>query len=91
MQASDSRRVNVEFLPTWTAFGHRTAVATGAGAALIALLRHVPVHIASLRGALAWLAVVLLFRLGRELLIRTGATNPELEKAPVSMGDTAGE
>lgn len=75
MEASDSSPGTPAFHPTWTALGHRLAVFVGAGTALFALLRDVSVRFASLRGALAWLAVAALFRAGRALLER--ATPPE--------------
>ena len=47
----------------WLAFGRRAAVAGGALAALVSLFFDAPVWVASLRGALAWLAVRALARL----------------------------
>jgi hypothetical protein len=46
----------------WLAFGRRAAVAGGAFAALLSLHFDAPVWIASLRGALAWLALRVLVR-----------------------------
>ena len=64
----------------WAAFGHRAAVIAGALAALTALIRHVPVRVASLRGALAWAAVLLVSRASLWLLQRTSLEDqpPEL-------------
>lgn len=70
MEASDSSTGAPALHPTWTALGHRLAVTVGAATALIGLLRHVPLRFACLRGALAWLAVIALFRVGRALLER---------------------
>ncbi|MCY3001663.1 MAG: hypothetical protein NTV21_07655 [Planctomycetota bacterium] len=47
----------------WLAFGRRIAAAGGALAALISLFFDTPVWVASLRGALAWLALRVLVRL----------------------------
>jgi hypothetical protein len=47
----------------WLAFGRRAAVAGGALAALVSLLFDAPVRVASLRGALAWLALRVLVSL----------------------------
>ncbi len=44
----------------WLAFGRRIAAAGGALAALVSLFFDTPVWVASLRGALAWLALRLL-------------------------------
>ena len=55
----------------WAAFGHRAAVVAGALAGLTALIWHVPVQIACLRGALAWAAVLLVTRASLWLLQRT--------------------
>ncbi len=55
----------------WTAFGHQAAAVAGALAALTALIVHVPVPIACLRGALAWAAVLLVTRASLWLLQRT--------------------
>ena len=68
MDPSDSTLGAPALHPTWTALGHRLAVTVGAGTALFGLLRHVPLRFACLRGALAWLAVIALFRVGRALL-----------------------
>ena len=48
----------------WRSMGHRAAVAAGALAALISLFHHVPVSIASLRGAGAYIAVLLVAKYG---------------------------
>ena len=63
--------------PAWTAFVHRAAVTAGCLAALVALLGHVPAHVASLRGGLAWGAVLVVGRLGRWLLERTAASDED--------------
>lgn len=47
----------------WLAFGRRAAVAGGALAALVSLFFDTPVWVASLRGALAWIAIRVLVRL----------------------------
>ena len=57
----------------WSAFVHRTAALTGAGAGLLALLAGVPVTVACLRGALAWAAAVGVGFAARGLITRTSA------------------
>lgn len=47
----------------WLAFGRRIAAAGGALAALVSLFFDTPVWVASLRGALAWLALRVLVSL----------------------------
>ena len=62
----------------WIAFGRRAATAAGAITALTSLLSHTPVWVASMRGALAWLAVIVLSHVGSKLLERT---RPEQARA----------
>ena len=70
----------------WAAFGHRAAVAAGALAALTALIRHVPVPFACLRGALAWAAVLLVTRASLWLLQRTSLEDGPPESASGNPG-----
>ena len=70
MEPSDTSPGAPALASTWTALGHRLAATVGAGAALLALVRHVPVGTASLRGALAWLAILSVSRSARALLDR---------------------
>jgi len=65
----------------WTAFGHRAAVVAGALAALTALIQHVPVRFACLRGALAWAAVLLVTRASLWLLQRTSVEEGSTEES----------
>ena len=58
----------------------------GAGSALAAVLRHVPVHVASMRGALVWLSVLLVTRVGRALLTRA-AERAKQEAETASIGE----
>ena len=61
----------------WTALGHRVAATMGASTALVSLLFDASLQIACLRGALAWLALLLVTRAGGWLLVRTDvARNP---------------
>ena len=60
----------------WTALVHRVAAIVGSLTALVALLCDVPVTSASLRGALAWLAVSILGRATSWLLGRTLDSGP---------------
>lgn len=66
----------VSIRTTWTALGHRTAVVAGAGTGLVALLGDVPPGAASLRGAGAWLAVLVVFRGGGRLLEMAARREP---------------
>lgn len=61
---SDRAHSDLPARDAWRAMGHRAAVAAGALAALISLIHHVPVSVASLRGGLAWLAVLVVAKLG---------------------------
>ena len=70
MKPTDSSVGDVRLRPAWSALGHRIAAVVGAGTALLGLLRHVPVPIATFRGATGWFAVLLLFRAGGALLGR---------------------
>lgn len=68
---TDSRTTAHALGRTWIAVGRRLAVAAGALAALLSLQAHAPVWVASLRGGLTLVAVLLLARLSRALLART--------------------
>jgi len=76
MEPSDTSPGAPALAPTWTALGHRLAATVGAGAALLALVRHVPVGTASLRGASAWLAILVVTRSARALLDRRPPPGP---------------
>ena len=54
--------------PTWSQLARRLAVAGGAGSAVLALLAQAPPHVAAGRGALVWLSILALFRLGAKAL-----------------------
>lgn len=56
------------FPPEWFALGRRLAVGAGAACALLSLLHDAPPSTAALRGALAWAAVMLHFRLSARAL-----------------------
>ncbi|MCZ6597403.1 MAG: hypothetical protein O7B99_07190 [Planctomycetota bacterium] len=49
---------------SWRALGRRTAVFAGCLVALISLFHHVPVSVASVRGGVAYFAVLLVAKLG---------------------------
>ena len=70
----------------WTSLVQRAAVIAGCLTALLALVRHVPVHVASLRGAYAWGAVLVVERLGRWLLQHTVPPADEGEGPPEQTG-----
>ena len=61
-------------LSVWHAFGRQAAVIAGASTALVSLLAHNTLLTASLRGAIALFAVLLVVRLGTALLARVPAT-----------------
>ena len=65
---------------TWTAFVHRAAAVAGAAVGLVALIAGAPAQIASLRGALAWCAALVLGRGARWLVQRTAP--PPAEPLP---------
>jgi len=54
----------VSLRSAWRSLGHRLAVAGGCVAALVSLLNHAPVLNASLRGVVAYAAVLIVARLG---------------------------
>ena len=56
----------------WVAFGRRFSVGAGALVALVSLLSDVPVHIASGRGALCVLALLVVTRIARHAMDWTG-------------------
>jgi hypothetical protein len=57
----------------WHAVGRRLAVAAGASTALVSLLFHNTLLTASLRGALALLAALIVVRIGHALIVRAPA------------------
>ena len=74
----------------WTALGHRVAATLGASTALVSLLFDASLRIACLRGALAWLALLLVTRAGGWLLVRTEVSletaDPQSGAAPTEPG-----
>lgn len=64
MSASSTPPGARPLLRALAASGRHYAVACGAGIALLSLLNDTPVHVASLRGAIAWGSVLLAVRLG---------------------------
>lgn len=61
---SDKGYGGPDLRPTWRSLAHRVAVAGGSLVALISLFHHVPVSVAALRGAIAYVAVLAVSRLG---------------------------
>ena len=61
----------------WLALGRRLAVAGGALAALFSLFFDTPVWVASLRGALAWLAITAVVRLCAHLQVASVGSEAE--------------
>ena len=64
---------------TWQSLAHRLAVAGGCLAALISLLNDVPVSMASLRGAAAYAAVLVVAKLGLIALLRAVSIEEQAE------------
>jgi hypothetical protein len=83
----DNGSAGVPLLALWTVLVRRLATGIGALTALTALLWHVPLHVASLRGALACLAVLAIGRGAAWLLERT---EPQRALAQPAPGDAAG-
>ena len=82
MSMSDSSAGGIQLMESWRSLGHRVAVAAGCLVGLLALLHHVPVSTASLRGGATWFGVLVLFRLGgialeRALAFDRAAAEPE--------------
>lgn len=76
MSPSENCYDGVPLQPLWLSLVRRVGVATGALVALTALLVHAPLHVAALRGGLAWLAVVLCGRAVGWLSQRTTPSAP---------------
>lgn len=74
MESLDRSSANVSLPELWTLVGNRMAVASGTLVALVALLLHVPLAFACLRGFLTSTAVLLVVRLSSSLI---GKTAPE--------------
>lgn len=54
--------------PAWSALARRLAVAAGSASVVVSLLAEVPLLPAVGRGALAWISVMALFRVGGRLV-----------------------
>lgn len=75
----------------WTALIHRVAAGVGAVAALISLIWDASATVASARGAVAWLATVLLGRATRWLLSHTFESRPDRVGQPAELAVTTAE
>lgn len=60
METVDSSYEDSSLTSVWRALTSRLAVAVGATTALLSLIADTPVWVASLRGVVAWLALVLI-------------------------------
>ena len=67
----------VSLRQVWSSFGHRAAALSGSAIALTSLLLHVPVHVACLRGAIAWATVLSVVHASAWLTERTAP--PEVD------------
>jgi hypothetical protein len=74
----------------WTDFGRRTAVLAGMGVALISLVQHCPLWVASARGAATIVVLALIVQLVTRLLVwsNAGDRDESLAKLAAS-GDRA--
>ena len=86
MEASHSTPHSL--LAAWRAVGHQAAVTLGAAVALLSLLAGTPVHVASLRGGIAWAATLVATSVGAWLLERTSVAR---EPEPADADEEAGE
>jgi hypothetical protein len=83
----------IEVSPTalveaWRAVGGQIAVIAGSGTALASLIQHTPVSVASMRGGIAWGAVLAVTSIGAWLAAKTWREPIAVdEEAPVE-GDT---
>jgi hypothetical protein len=73
----------------WLAFGRRAAVAGGALAALVSLFFDAPVWVASLRGALVWVAVRVLVRLCAHAQLASLGSEPTPPRHSTTMRPSA--
>ena len=63
MKRVDSHMMEFSLESIWRALSSRAAVFVGAATALCALLAGAPAHIASMRGAIAWVGVLAISRM----------------------------
>lgn len=71
-----SKSVTIEVSPAalvaaWKAVGGQIAVIGGSATAVVSLLQHTPIHVASLRGGIVWGIVLLVTSVGAWLAART--------------------
>lgn len=74
----------------WRASGHQAAVVLGSGVALLALFADAPVHIASMRGGIAYAATLIATSIGAWFITRswTPAHPEEGAEGEESEGET---
>ncbi|MCA9002599.1 MAG: hypothetical protein KDB61_11795 [Planctomycetes bacterium] len=70
----------MSILSTWKAWSLQAAVFAGSATALVALLQHTPPWVACMRGAGAWLAIILLGKLFALALNKVEALSAESAK-----------
>ena len=80
MNTPDSNIGATPLTALWGAINRRLAVVIGAATALTALLYHVPVSRACLRGCSAWFLTRLIAGGVSWLLVRTTAVTPEIDQ-----------
>ncbi len=73
---SKTKKETIEVSPAalvaaWRAVGAQIAVIAASGTAVVSLLQHTPVHIASMRGGIVWGTVMLVTSVGAWFAART--------------------
>lgn len=83
----------IEVSPTalveaWRAVGGQIAVIAGSGTALASLIQHTPVSVASMRGGIAWGAVLAVTSIGAWLAAKTWREPVVVKEAEAAEGET---
>ena len=88
----DSAMSTSDLVRTWAASGRIFAVTAGSLVALVSLMANTPIHVASIRGGIAFMVVRALTSLGGWLLPRvTELEEPQQADEPLAPGLEAGE
>ena len=81
MKQADSHIMEFSLDSIWRALSNRAAVFVGSATALSALVAGAPARIASLRGAVAWVGILVISRLFGYAFRETEATRLEVEES----------